>query len=59
MRKSVKILALLLFQYFIYNYWPRDYPSIFDFIKSLDTLWALLGFILGLGMTYVLSDFKK
>lgn len=58
MRKSLRI-SVLIFTLSILWYYSWGYLFFFDFIKSLDIFWTILGFVSGIGTVYFFSKLDK
>lgn len=59
MKKVFRLLIATVIFYMLLQYWSRDYPSVFEFIKSLNIVWTIVGFLSGIGVIYFFSGFKK
>jgi hypothetical protein len=54
-----KIACLLLFLYCMFKILSKDFVAFYDFLKSLDAVWLIIGFLLGFFTVYLSHRFEK
>ena len=54
-----KITCLLLFLFCMYRILSKDFVSFYDFLKSLDSAWSIVGFLLGFLTVYLSHRIEK